>query len=131
MALDSVTIDRSGFNGVFNDRRGVVGRDLDKRATRVMMAAKAQAGYKTGRLRADISKQWMPSRPGRLTIRVGSGVRHALVHHEGARPHVIRAKNAKMLRYINRDGHVVFAQSVNHPGHRANQYLTDNLRRAL
>ena len=35
---------------------------------------------------------------------------------EGTRPHVIRAKNARALRFIGRDGNWVFRRRVFHPG---------------
>ena len=41
---------------------------------------------------------------------------------EGTRPHVIRPKRAKVLRFTTSAG-VVFAKKVNHPGQKA-QYLT-------
>lgn len=128
---DRIDIGGANFRRVFEARDGLVGRDLDRRAALVQRAAIAQSGLRTGALKADIHREWVPSRPGRLTIRIGSNVKHALVHHEGADPHVIRARNVRVLRYINKHGQVVFAQSVNHPGHRANKYLTDNLRLAV
>lgn len=57
---------------------------------------------------------------------VGGSV-HATAHyaapvHEGARPHIIRPKNAKALRF-EVDGRVVFARLVRHPGNRARPFL--------
>lgn len=47
--------------------------------------------------------------------------------HEGARPHLIRPRRAKALRFeVN--GQVVFTQLVRHPGNRANPFLTRALR---
>jgi len=40
----------------------------------------------------------------------------------GARPHVIKPRRAKMLRFLS-GGRFVFARSVNHPGNRAYQFL--------
>lgn len=120
--------DQPGFDEVFKSRNGVVGRDLQRRANRVRNAAVVQAGRKTGALKADIKVKWnTPSPSGDLRMQVGSDVRHAQDHHDGTRPHVIRARNAKALRFINSAGEVVFAQSVHHPGTRPNRYLTDNL----
>jgi hypothetical protein len=34
----------------------------------------------------------------------------------GSKPHVITPKNAKALRFISREGEVVFTKRVNHPG---------------
>lgn len=120
-----------GFDNTFTHRNSLVGRDLDRRAERVENAARRQAGLLYNRLKPSIRREWIRSRRGVLSMRVGSTVRHALVHHEGARPHVISARGSGLLRYVNKHGRVVFARSVNHPGHRANRYLTDNLPLAL
>lgn len=120
-----------GFDATFKSRDGVVGRDLSRRATRVQLAAKAQAGVRTGMLKRDITKNWINGKRGDLAIKVGSTRSYALLHHEGTRPHVIRAKNAKALRFTNSRGDVVFARSVQHPGTRANRYLKDNLHLAV
>lgn len=34
------------------------------------------------------------------------------------RPHIIRARNAKFLRFVGRGGRIVFTKSVKHPGNR-------------
>lgn len=131
---DQVYIGGPGFHAVFESQSGLVGRDIDRRATRVQQVAKSLVGtrYATGRLRRDITKRWVTSRSGRMVIQVGSAnVKHALMHHEGTKPHIIRAKNAKVMRYVNRDGNVVFAQRVFHPGTRANRYLEKALPFAL
>lgn len=127
MAHVIVVPQQPGFNDVFKSRDGIVGRDLSRRATRVQAAAISQAGLKTGALKRNLTKKWINGHGGDLAIQVGSDVPHALVHHEGSRPHVIRARNAKALRYVNSAGDVVFARGVHHPGTRANRYLTDNL----
>lgn len=130
---DYVYIGGPGYNSVFESTTGIVGRDLDRRATLVQNAARSLVGtrYATGRLRRDISKKWVPSRSGRMVIQVGSSLKHAMMHHEGTKPHIIRARNARALRYINRDGNVVFATAVHHPGTRANRYLENALPLAL
>lgn len=124
---DHVDIDYTGLDHLLKDRNGMVGRDMSARATRVQLAAKAQVGVKSGLLKQDITKNWITGRNGNLAIRVGSTRPYAKMHHDGTKPHVIRPKNAKALRYVDRSGKVVFAHSVQHPGTRANRYLTDNL----
>lgn len=116
-----------GWDEVFRNRTGLVGRDLSNRATRVQLAAKAQVGVRTGLLKRDITKNWVDNT---LTIRIGSARPYALMHHEGTRRHVIRARNAKALRFVGRNGEIIFAKAVNHPGTKPNRYLTDNLRLA-
>lgn len=126
-----VVPEQPGFDQVFRSRDGVVGHDLSNRATRVQIAGKAQAGVKSGRLRSDITKNWVRGTRDRMTIRVGSSVAHSYMHHEGTRPHVIRPKNARALRWVAQDGSIVFARSVQHPGTRPNRFLTDSLHLAV
>ncbi|MFI0934573.1 hypothetical protein ACH4RG_22985 [Streptomyces sp. NPDC021019] len=46
---------------------------------------------------------------------------------DGTRPHVIRPRRKKVLRFVI-DGDVIFAAKVNHPGTRANDFLGRALR---
>ncbi len=56
---------------------------------------------------------------------MGSNVRHALVAHEGARPHIITARNVPQLRFFwERIGTWFVGYSVNHPGMEGQPYLT-------
>jgi len=48
---------------------------------------------------------------------------HALFVHWGTRPHVIKPKNKKALRWAGGGG-FVFAKSVKHPGYRGDPWLT-------
>lgn len=48
----------------------------------------------------------------------------------GTRPHVIRPRRAKALRFTT-GGRVVYAQIVKHPGTRANNFLAQAVREAL
>lgn len=47
--------------------------------------------------------------------------------NDGTRPHLIRPKNAKALRF-RVDGKVVYAKVVRHPGTRARPFLDRALR---
>lgn len=105
--------------------QGEVGRWLRKRGTMIQSAAKAQAGIKTGALKASIKLIHERTVFGQM-LTIGSPLSYALVHHEGSRPHVITPKNAKMLRFTSK-GRVVYARTVLHPGTRPNRYLADNL----
>lgn len=52
---------------------------------------------------------------------------YALYVHEGTKPHVIEAKNVKVLRFPSSGGMVTFAQKVNHPGTQGRPFLTEAL----
>ncbi len=47
---------------------------------------------------------------------------HAVFVQLGTRPHVIRPKNKKALRWAS-GGRFIFARKVNHPGYRGDAYL--------
>lgn len=59
---------------------------------------------------------------------VGSDDEVALVHHEGGRPHEIRARNGpRLVFWWGKVGQVVAFPRVSHPGSRANRFLSDSL----
>ena len=68
---------------------------------------------RTGRMRQSLSVRY-----GRDYAVVGVGVPYAAAHQFGARtrPHVIRPRSAKALRFYGRTGRWVFRKLVRHPG---------------
>jgi hypothetical protein len=111
---------------LLNQPSGTVGRYLARKGAVIQAAARAQVGVKTGALRASIRVTHRSVGPGQYIV-VGSSLNYALLHHEGSRPHIIRANRAQVLRFSSR-GRVVFARQVLHPGTRPNRYLSDQLR---
>ncbi len=57
--------------------------------------------------------------------KIGSKLKYAATVSLGSRPHIIRARRKKTLKfYWNRVGHVVYPVQVRHPGRRrSNQYM--------
>jgi hypothetical protein len=109
--------------------QGVVGRHLFKKAVMIREMARMQVGVKTGALSASISISQERTITGQ-SVRIGSTLSYAYMHHEGTRPHMISGQNGGMLRYT-RGGRVVYSRAVMHPGTRPNRYLSDNLVYAL
>lgn len=127
-----VRFHQAAFDDVFHSWHGPVGRYVSRGAKKLEMLAISSAGLKTGALRRSIGSYY--TRRGKaLEVRVGAnpgpgGVAgYALYHHEGTRPHIIRPKRARALRFTAQ-GHTVFANVVHHPGTRPNPYLTRWLR---
>lgn len=114
------------FDHMLNSPDGDVGKHLARKGRLVTMLAKRQAGKRTGALRASIHMRHLRDPRGQY-LWIGSELNYALVHHEGAKAHIIVPKHAKMLRFTRR-GQVVFAHLVRHPGHRPNKYLSDQLK---
>ena len=89
----------------------------------VVSQAKDLAPVRSGNLKRNIVAD--PVRrvgPWSLASGVSSLANYSAPVHDGARPHVIRPKNARALRFEIGD-RVVFARRVNHPGQRAQPFL--------
>jgi len=108
---------------------GPVGRNLTKRGSRVLAAARLQVGIDTGKLKASLRMTHNRSVRGQFVM-VGSPLNYALMHHQGTKPHIITPKRSQVMVFASR-GRVIYTTHVNHPGTRANRYLTDNLYLAL
>jgi len=110
---------------VLNSPQGDVGMYLKKRARRIVTAAKGQVGVETGQLRNSINFTHL--RDGRSQYAwIGSKEPHALMHHEGTRPHTIVPREAPLLRFTS-GSRIIYTRHVEHPGTRANKYLSDQL----
>lgn len=113
---------------------GMVGRDIDRRATYVANMARAQVGMETGNLRRSISKTPVytsPTGPFVSVVSGGPSAPYALMHHEGTRPHPITPRPPRTMLKFKVGSRAVYATRVLHPGTRANKYLTDHLEAAV
>lgn len=83
--------------------------------------------YSTGRLKNSIN--WSVRTAGwNVRGQSGSDLDYAIFPERGTRPHLILPRRAPHLRfYWRKVGHVVRMKSVNHPGQRAQNFLTDAL----
>lgn len=88
---------------------------------RTFSRASVTAPVDTGNLRA---LHRMSKRSGKRKVvgKVTSAADYSMAVHNGARPHVIRARRAKALRF-QQGGRIVYRASVNHPGVRARPWL--------
>jgi hypothetical protein len=115
----------AALDNLLHEPSGTVGRHLAAVGRRIVAAAKQQVGVDTGRLKNSIHMRHVRAGVGQF-IEVGSPVKHALVHHEGSRPHLIVPNRAQVLRFTS-GSRVIYTHTVRHPGTRPNRYLTDNL----
>jgi hypothetical protein len=116
----------SVLDNFLNNPNGEVGRFLKGKGNEILTVARARVGVRTGKLRTSLHMRHMRDPRGQH-IWVGSSLDYALAHHEGTGPRVITPKSGKMLRFVSR-GQVVYAHSVNHPGTKANRYLSEALK---
>jgi hypothetical protein len=116
---------KAGMYQVLKSPVGEVGLHMKNIGRKIQIGAIMQAGFRTGMLKLSIGVSQSTTPTGQ-EVRVGSSVPHALVHHEGTRPHRITGRNGGMLRFA-KQGRIVYARSVMHPGTRPNKYLSDQL----
>lgn len=114
-----IRLDRAALNRQMQDASR---RELEIAARQVVNRAKVLAPVDTGRLRASIRVESRRTFTFRSVFTVGSDVEYAAMVNDGTRPHVIRPRNAQVLRF-RVGGRVVFAKVVNHPGTRARPFL--------
>jgi hypothetical protein len=118
-------------NYELNGKTGMVGMHMKKIGTKIVTLAKAQVGVKTGKLQKSIHMAHY-STGRKQYIRVGSGVKYALAHHEGTGPHLIVPHPPRThLRFRAKTGAIVYPTVVMHPGNKANRFLSSQLRKVL
>ncbi|WNM68779.1 hypothetical protein SEA_SOOS_49 [Gordonia phage Soos] len=90
-------------------------------------AAKIKAPVRTGVLRNSITYPTTPRTTGmKVESEVVATAPYAAFVHDGTRPHVIKPRNASVLRFPAGGG-IVYAAHVNHPGTRARPFLRNAL----
>lgn len=97
------------------------------RAPQVLNRARILAPVDTGRLRASGKIRYSGLFSFRAKATVVFDVDYAQMVHDGTRPHIIRPRRAKALRFVV-GGQVVYARVVHHPGTRARPFLDQALR---
>lgn len=119
-----VVVDDQAVANLAN-RGGPVDRWTLGKTRMVASFARRFAPVRTGRLRASIKVEQSRDTAGRYKTgySVSANTPYAAFVHEGTRPHVIVPVTASVLRF-EVGGSVVFARRVNHPGNRANPFLS-------
>jgi hypothetical protein len=125
--FSGLNIYETSLNEMLHSPTGDVGKHMRRVGLKIVAAAKAQVGVKTGRLQKSIGM--MHSRDGLgQFLKIGSNVDYALAHHNGTRAHDISARPGDDVLRFSKSGRVVYSRNVVHPGTRPNRYLTDNLK---
>lgn len=120
--VTSMNINRSALEQVGMEAASVLVTDVTRRT---LNRASVLAPVDTGRLR--VSGDMRVSRgAGQVVGTVSFDADYALAVHEGTRPHIIRPRNARALRF-RVGGEIVYAKSVRHPGTRARPFLFEAL----
>jgi hypothetical protein len=119
-------IDGAVVENMLHGPDGIVGRYMIGKSQIVQNAAIVQCPKRTGKLSQSIVKRFYDSDVG-FTVVIAALQPYALYVHEGTKAHVIYPKKAKALRWYGADGNPIFATKVNHPGTKANHFLTDQM----
>lgn len=118
--------DQAALNQLLHGRTGPVQLHVANKGREAEGHARRLVGAKTLKLKQSIGSRVVRSNPG-YNVEVFAGgtpetARYVMAHHDGARPHVIRPRRKKALKFQS-GGKTVFAKKVNHPGNRANPFL--------
>jgi hypothetical protein len=106
---------------------GALWKSLAVKSKMALYGARAQAGVKTGALKASIYQTHRATSYGQ-EITIGSRMSYALMHHEGTRPHYIKPKQDGGYLVFRSKARIVRTTIVLHPGTRPNPYLKAQLR---
>src|SRR5688572_22772457 len=118
MARGSVTLNSSQVRADAN----AVARDNVRRiARRVLNRSTILCPVDSGRLRAS-GRMKVGEGPRGPQAVVEYPVKYAAAVHDGSRPHTIRARKKKALKF-QLGGQTVFAKSVKHPGAQGRPFL--------
>lgn len=94
---------------------------MNLRVAETVVVARAEAPTRTHELQRSIGSQYHGG--GTWTVTASSA--HAKYVHEGTKPHLIKPVRRRMLRFFwDKVGAVVYLRQVNHPGNKANPFLT-------
>jgi hypothetical protein len=116
---------------VFTGWAGPVGKSVERLAKETVFRQRAMAAKKSGAMAAGMhytKGHWSRG----IQFDAGSAVDYAAANDQGAKPHVIKAKNAPFLVFFwPKVGRVVYFKSVNHPGNKPYNWAMRGLERAL
>lgn len=102
---------------VVNDVMRLAGEHAEQHVQRF-----AKFKRRTGKLQDTTSHQVVRTSKGRL-VKIFNPQKYAAAIDTGARRHPIRARRRQFLRFVGRDGRLVFRRAVNHPGNRPYKFL--------
>ncbi|MEU9805427.1 HK97 gp10 family phage protein [Mycobacterium sp. NPDC050853] len=107
-----------------NDQTRTFGRRrMTSLQRRIANQARADAPVRTGNLGRQVTEGQIGfTGPRTISGNVRDDADYALYVHEGTRPHLIRPRNAKALRF-QIGGRTVYAKLVRHPGTKARPFL--------
>lgn len=124
--VGELVIDARKLHAFAASPTGPIMRDLMRRGTNVQTGARRLVRKRTRTLEKSIVKRADVDGRGPV-VYVVTDAPYAIYEHDGTRPHIIRPRNRKVLRFPTRGGAIVFAQVVHHPGTEGSEFLVKAL----
>ena len=124
--IKRINVYQGALKAFLNTPAGPLWREVERRAEFAQKMARKQVGVKTGALRQSIYKRHLGNASGQY-VTIGSNKSYAYAHHEGTRPHIIVASGGGNLVFT-KNGKVIHAKQVFHPGNKPNKYLSNQLK---
>jgi hypothetical protein len=124
--FEKLTIYKDKLHIELNTPKGGLWRTLDRKGNLALRGAKAMVGVQTGALKRSIRMNHYGNTQGQKLV-ITAGKNYALKHHEGTRPHTITPKDQGGVLVFSGRSRVVRTTTVNHPGTRANKFLSSQL----
>lgn len=127
LSLTGVTLYKPILHRELNTSAGSLWKHMEIAGNKAVLGAKSKVGVDTGKLRKSIHKRHLGNPTGQYMLIGSWTVDYALAHHQGTKPHLIYPDRAKILSFSSKSRVVRTPGPVNHPGTRANPYLTSQL----
>lgn len=125
--------DSAAVNTLLHGPGGDVRRWLHRKGAEMEAGARAQAGVRTGKLKASIAHDVERTTVGlRLIVSADARVpgrpdlSYAYYHHEGTRPRTVTAGRGESMKFAVA-GRTIHTRVIQHPGARPNKFLSSQL----
>lgn len=120
----SLFVMRKAHESLIAQHQRAVGESLEFAGRFAKDHVERHPGFKprTGRLQKATKHRVVRTAGGKV-LKLTNTRKYAASIDLGARPHVIRPRRRKFLRFRGRDGNWVFARKVNHPGNKPYKFL--------
>ncbi len=96
-----------------------IGRSIQKIERNVKREAPSNKRMTGGNLKQSVRSSMLGIASGKVEV----GVDYGIFVEKGTRPHLITAKNKKVLASRSNSGFTIFGKTVNHPGTKPNPFF--------
>jgi hypothetical protein len=131
LEITKLVIYKPVLNYELNVPSGMVGKHMHKIGKKILIGARKQVGVQTGVLRGSLFMQHQGFSGRGQSLKIGSGLSYAEMHHQGTRPHIITPTKPGGNLVFRKGSRIIHARIVNHPGTKPNRFLSDQLIRYI